>query len=457
MVKKSLAERFICHIWDGCHLKKRSLYTQSGKKVKVNFPGMWNTYEGPDFKNAKIEIGNQEFEGDVEVHLHTRAWYSHKHDEDENYNNVILHVVMWGDNSTFIEREDRLKVEILEVNNLLDSSINKLFTEYKLEKMEVQTKNCPIIPKKLELLQILEECGEIRFLEKVERFRKLTKKQSFEQTLYKGILEALGYTKNTSAFSKLADILPVEILRKAVVNLSLKKRILGLQGIMFGAAGLLPSQSGQIDFPLGDRQDLYITGLEKTWKKFSANFSETPMKSEDWHFFRVRPINQPTKRIAGVCHFLGKTINKGILNSLINAFFETIPKSDKLKELFTELAFEDYWTSHFNFWGKEQKSHATLIGENRTRTIIVNTVLPILFLFFDSENNESDANNILLFYKKYHPLPENNITRLLKRRIFTSVPEASKYIDSVSKQQGLIYLYKKHCTAGDCRNCPITK
>ena len=52
-----------------------------------------NLNSGPDFLNAKIEINNQLWAGNVEIHINSSDWYQHNHETDENYDAVILHVV----------------------------------------------------------------------------------------------------------------------------------------------------------------------------------------------------------------------------------------------------------------------------------------------------------------------------------------------------------------------------
>jgi hypothetical protein len=45
---------------------------------------------GPDFFNAQLNIGNQKWAGNVEIHLKSSDWYLHNHERDEAYENVIL-------------------------------------------------------------------------------------------------------------------------------------------------------------------------------------------------------------------------------------------------------------------------------------------------------------------------------------------------------------------------------
>ena len=62
------SEKFLYHIWDAQHLIKE-LKSISNRKIKILFPGRWNTDSGPDFKDAIIEIDGVVKRGDVEMEL----------------------------------------------------------------------------------------------------------------------------------------------------------------------------------------------------------------------------------------------------------------------------------------------------------------------------------------------------------------------------------------------------
>ena len=89
---KEFNEKFIQWLWEnkkvGINLK-----TISGKPVEIIFQGIPNFEDGPDFKKAIIKI-DKPLKGDVEIHLVSRDWFSHKHNADPKYNNVILHIVL---------------------------------------------------------------------------------------------------------------------------------------------------------------------------------------------------------------------------------------------------------------------------------------------------------------------------------------------------------------------------
>ena len=74
-----------------------SLKTVNGEAISIIHPGNHNTDAGPDFLYARIRINNTLWAGNVEIHVKASDWYLHKHERDEAYSNVILHVVAEND------------------------------------------------------------------------------------------------------------------------------------------------------------------------------------------------------------------------------------------------------------------------------------------------------------------------------------------------------------------------
>ncbi len=122
-------EKFLYHIWDEGHLVP-NLKTVSGKDLKVNYQGQFNTFRGPDFVNAIISIEGEDLQGAVEIHKNTQDWIKHSHQEDVFYNQVILHIVLNNDSpSPFTMKENGELVEILELKNQLSDEIQKLLAD----------------------------------------------------------------------------------------------------------------------------------------------------------------------------------------------------------------------------------------------------------------------------------------------------------------------------------------
>jgi hypothetical protein len=70
-----------------------SLRTDSGLELKILYAGIWNVAAGPDFNDARIVIDNEIKCGSVEIHFRPEDWSKHRHNRNQDYAHVILHVV----------------------------------------------------------------------------------------------------------------------------------------------------------------------------------------------------------------------------------------------------------------------------------------------------------------------------------------------------------------------------
>jgi len=69
------------------------LKLQSGENLRIIFPGQFNSNQGPGFSEARIDIDNTLWAGNIELHLNSSDWNKHAYSTNKNYDNVILHVV----------------------------------------------------------------------------------------------------------------------------------------------------------------------------------------------------------------------------------------------------------------------------------------------------------------------------------------------------------------------------
>lgn len=91
----SFPEKLFQRLWARQEFDPRGASTADGRPLRVLHPGRWNHLGGPDFREARIQIGGQTLVGDVELHLRAQDWAAHGHAADPAYFNVILHVVLF--------------------------------------------------------------------------------------------------------------------------------------------------------------------------------------------------------------------------------------------------------------------------------------------------------------------------------------------------------------------------
>lgn len=118
---------------------KNPLKTSSGEDITILDVGIHNEETaGPDFKNARIRIGNLTYIGDIEIDNDYTDWKSHGHNIDNKYNKVILHASLFNRNNYgYVYTRDGRKVpsicfsEFIEINDL--PSLRKETEEQKSE------------------------------------------------------------------------------------------------------------------------------------------------------------------------------------------------------------------------------------------------------------------------------------------------------------------------------------
>ena len=84
------------------------------QQIKIVLAGWYNSAGGPDFQEARLKIGKQYLLGAVEIHVNSSGWYSHHHEGNPDYNEVVLHVVLYHNGQREIKRQDeRIVPELL--------------------------------------------------------------------------------------------------------------------------------------------------------------------------------------------------------------------------------------------------------------------------------------------------------------------------------------------------------
>src|SRR5690349_23420450 len=116
-----MSEAFIHYLWQYQYFAKADLLTTSGEVVQIFETGIRNSHAGPDFLNARIKIGEMIWVGSVEIHIHASGWIEHRHDADEAYDNVILHVV-WKDDKP-VQRNDGSLMPTIELKSRVDEGL----------------------------------------------------------------------------------------------------------------------------------------------------------------------------------------------------------------------------------------------------------------------------------------------------------------------------------------------
>ncbi len=113
-----MTEKYLHFIWKNKRLNSFEFVTKQKEKIQVVDVGTYNAYKaGPDFQFGAILIDGIKMHGHIEMHVKSSDWLKHKHDFDNQYNNVILHVVYEND---FEILQNGARIPTVELKNRID-------------------------------------------------------------------------------------------------------------------------------------------------------------------------------------------------------------------------------------------------------------------------------------------------------------------------------------------------
>jgi hypothetical protein len=265
-------------------------------------------------------------------------------------------------------------------------------------------------------------------------------------------MEALGYSKNREPFIQLAK--KVQFAQLAGRNIE------EIQAILFGVAGLLPKVNIEED-SVDDDASEYIARLKDLWSTADESYKSQQMQAEQWKFFRLRPSNFPTRRIAGISHLLTTCKDGSLMLRFLTLIEEVVTHKKKIKQIYKKLwgvmmpRASGYWVEYSTFGGKPHKKTVYLIGKERAADILVNIVLPVAYLWAERVQSQQLTKAVQLLYDKHPKLQDNVITNQVIQQLFPEKRMARSVINTAKRQQGLIYLYKIFCSSRICDMCPI--
>ncbi len=511
-----LNEKILRILWYEQKFERRGLRTLDRTKISILSPGQWNLDEGPDFKGAEIRFGEKIISGDIEIDLKASDWKKHKHCRDGKYNQVILHIFFHNDcrEENFARKMNGEPAQRVELQGALREG-------YVLNQEEVEgypfrsysgKGNCgkKISPGNYPLVEkLLLWAGAGRFLSKTERFNQRLKQSSpketmsppkrceappvkgrgpngdfsssvlfardfssFDQLLYEGIMEGLGYKANREPMLALARLLPLEKItglaeeRKSYEeNISSEERVYLLEAFYFYLAGLLPRtepmRGGPEEkyFSIPDTETrTYLEKLRTILRDYQPRLTVygSPLTASHWVYKGVRPANFPLRRLSGMSHFLNNHW-QAVKNSLFLSLYKEVRKAnsiDEIKNIFCQPG-EGYFAERSQFSAKRGKKTYALIGEERVFAILANTVFPLFYLYALKENDSTIQKLIYSFYHSLKKINTNRIAKLMAYRLFGADKIKQFPIESEQKQQGLLQIFEDFCDTriSACEKC----
>ncbi|MCR5863229.1 DUF2851 family protein [Flavobacterium sp. J372] len=416
-----MKEDFLHHVWQYKKFNPVGLKTVQGEEVTIISSGQYLQQAGPDFFNAQIVIDGQRWAGNVEIHIKSSDWYLHHHESDSNYDSVILHVVWEHDVDVYhrgnsaipvLELKDYVSAETLGAYQLLSSSKTWINCENRLEDIDSF---------------IFSSWKERLFFERLERksfpIAQLASatNNDWEAVLFCFLAKNFGLNTNGSIFLAIAQSLPFSVIRKESFD------VYNLEALLFGRAGLLDD----------NKEDIYFKDLKDRWEYLKHKHRLTDVHIDPVQFFKHRPDNFPTIRLAQLAQLYHK--NQNLFSQLIDKRISVV----ELYNIFA-VAVSEYWQTHYQF-DRESPKKQKALARQFIDLIIINTIVPFRFAYAKATGKESGEALIELL-EKIAPESNSIIEKFGKHKIAAL---------SAYDTQALLQLKNEYCEHKRCLQCAV--
>jgi hypothetical protein len=418
-----MTEDYLHYIWKFGKFNSLNLSTSDGQPIEIVAKGVHNHNAGPDFLEAKIKIGQALWVGHVEIHVKSSDFNAHKHQFDEAYNTVVLHVVF--DHDEEVKLKNGSVLPTLVVKDYISTGHFERYKRFVAHKAPIvcaaQFNDVPDF--------IVSSWWDRMAFERLERKTSILVtelkelKGDWEEVFYRHLLRYFGMKVNGLAMSDLAHLLPFSIVRKEASSL------LSVEALFFGQAGMLNDI---------DATDTYESKLRGEYLYLKQKYQLYSMKAEQWRFSKMRPPNFPTMRLAQLA----------VLFSTNQHLFQCI--KDKLPanefRILLDIAPSDYWKSHYTFGNLSKSKTSCKVGEMLVNNILINVIVPVAFAYGQSVGDDGYKQYALDLLKE---IPKE------KNSIVGQWIELGVNASSAMDTQASIELYTNYCSHKKCLQCQI--
>ena len=415
-----MKEKLLQYIWQFQYFNKSDLVTTGGESLQVMHCGNLNTNQGPDFLQGKIKINKTLWAGNIELHINASDWNLHKHHHDENYNNVILHVV-WNYDMEIKDASGNI-IPALELKNLVSKILLNRYEAFMNANTFIPCQSQIHTINPLTFINWKQRILVERLENKSSNIFKFLQENNFhwEETFWWLIARNFGIKINSDAFENIARSIPIATLAKH------KNQIHQIEALLFGQAGLLEK----------DFDEDYPAMLKKEYKFYAAKYKLKPIR-QSLLFLRMRPSNFPTIRLAQLAMLIHKSEH----------LFSKIKESNSLHEIknLLNVTANDYWHYHYIF-DESSDYKIKKLGEQMINNILINTVVPILFSYGFHQNEHQYKDKAIKWLEEIMA-EKNAITKGFEALLLTNKTAADS--------QSFIQLKNEYCNNRRCLECAV--
>ncbi len=414
-------EDFLHYVWKFQKFSTLELATHLGESLQVLKVGTHNFNAGPDFLNSQIVIAGQTWAGTVEIHLRSSHWYAHRHETDVQYDNVILHVVWEHDMD--IRRSDETIIPTLELKDKIELQIlnnyrNLLCSTPRWINCEAQLGGVASVTIKNWLDRL--------FLERLEQKSELilgqlkASQNNWQAVLFQLLCKNFGLKVNGASFLSIAQSLDYKVVQKC------RRDPMRIEALLLGQAHLLEGQ-GTDPYYLQLCEHYDYTRLKFTFSNEAVILPK---------FFRLRPPNFPTVRLAQLAGLLHKRPH--LFSQVIAA--GTLPE---FYDLFAAGA-SSFWDTHYNFEVSSAKRTKQL-SRKFIDLLLINTVIPLKHCY--AAYCGKDISEEIIALASNIKGEENTIVKKFQ--------SLRNFENTAWESQALLQLKNKYCDRNQCLRCAV--
>ena len=407
-----MREELLYFVWQLQKYDQHALATTGGQPLTILAPGVRNAHSGPDFANARLRVDHIEWFGSVEIHIRSSDWNAHRHQYDEAYNRVVLHVV-WEDDCV-VYREDGTTMPTLQLKNRVALRVLQNYQQLTFQDIGHQAIPCAPLLSRIESVNkvaMLERAGVLRLERKSKEVLQLLEKQhgDWSVTAYQTLLRSFGFRVNAAPFEQLSYALPLSLIVKY------QHQFDSLVALLLGQAGLLSEE----DWPERWLEAYRFLGMKHQLQKNALSRSQ-------WKFFRTRPANFPTVRIVQLAALLASC-------------------EGDITPLFEVRSVEEYHRL-FKQGSRWLPATVSALGQSSIDKLIINAIVPYRFaygMFFGRQEDKDQAVELLVAL----PGEKNQLVNKYGRYGFAR--------QSAFDTQAILELDHSFCQPRQCLSCSI--
>lgn len=415
-----ITERLLQFIWQFQYIHKKELKTTSGESLEIIYPGIFNTNQGPDFLEARIKKKEVVWIGSIELHLRASDWLLHRHNNDINYNNVILHVVWMADQE--VKDQNEKAISTLELHSIVSKLMLQQYEQLMQSQGFVPCENQLPALSSLAWSSWKERLIAERLQQKSELVLSHLKQSNnhWEEVFWWMIARNFGIRINAENFENVARSLPITILAKH------KNQIHQLEALLLGQANLLNAKFGE-DYPKMLQREYHF--LKKKYQLKSLFVQPS--------FLRMRPANFPSLRLAQLAILIHQSTH-------LFSQIKEMDSLDKVKRLLGVTA-NDYWHYHYRL-DDASDYKPKQVGEEMVNNILINTIVRVLFAYglYAKEQEHKDK---AIEWLSMIDAEENKVTKGWKAKTIDN----RNALDS----QALLQLKTNYCDEKKCLDCAV--